>query len=161
MEVAILDGYSRYYFLYWDEAHFSAVDGVRPKLPALWADPVKLLPGNHWIEVTRHSTIGGYSVCVFEAGFHSQHRYALVAHSMRMAAPYLEQPYGEPYRGTILIEITPQEGPTRTLTVDASCAPRGSTPQFCRVDADCAEAPGYRCRPVLDGKFGICSSPER
>jgi len=160
-EVAILEGYSRFYFVYWEDAYVSSVDGMRPKLPALWASSVKLSAGPHWIEVTKHSTIGGYSVCAFEMDFRAQHRYALVAHSMRTDVPYLAQPYGGPYTGSLSIEVSPAGSPPQNLTVATVCAPRGSTPQSCRQDADCVQHPDYHCRLVEDSGFGFCVSRDR
>lgn len=160
-EVAVLEGYGRYYLLYWAEGYISAVDGVRPKLPALWARSVKLLPGKHWIEVYRDATVTGESVCAFEADFLAGHRYRLLASSAHADAPYFAQPEGEPHKGTLWMEVSAPGSPARTLSIAADCAPRGSTPQLCRQDADCEDLPDHHCQPMTESSFGICRSRNR
>lgn len=155
-EVAVLKGYDRYYLVYWDEAHVSSVDGLRPEGYAPWTSTARLLPGRHWVEVTRHSTVGGYSVCVFDAEFEAGRHYTLQAHGMRTDTPYLAQAYGGFYRGTLVLKVSAPASPAQLRKVDTLCAPRGSTPSFCAQDADCAHLSHTECRPALESGFGTC-----
>ena len=156
-EVAVITGYTRNYLVYWDEAHVSAVDGLRPAGLAPWARTARVLPGRHWIEVTRHATVGGYTVCVFETELAAGYRYALRAHGLHTETPYLEQAYGGFFRGTLALEVAAPGAAPGLRTVDTVCAPRGSTPAFCARDADCTHHHGAVCRPVPESTFGTCA----
>ena len=156
-EVAVITGYNRNYLVYWDEAHVSSVDGLRPAGWAPWVRNARVLPGRHWVEVTRHATVGGYTVCAFATEFAAGHRYTMRAHGLHTETPYLEQVYGGFFRGTLVLEVSAPGAAPELRTVDTLCAPRGATPSFCARDADCTHYHGAVCRPVPESTFGTCA----
>lgn len=158
-ELAVLEGYNRYYFVYWEQADISAVDGKRPSGVSGAVGSVRLLPGRHWIEIVKQSYFGGgggYTVCAFESDFQAGHRYKLKAHSSESASRWYEQPPLD--KGSISIEVSAPGLAAHTLRVATVCAK--GLPSFCRQDADCAHHPNYHCRPEQDSAFGICESRE-
>jgi hypothetical protein len=156
-EIAVLKGYNRFYFIYWEQADVSSVDGKRAGFP--WSvSSVKLLPGRHWIEITQQRYFGGgggYAVCAFESDFEAQHLYQLKAHSSASEGHWYEN-RPQPYKGSISIVVSAPGKARQTVTVTTECA--DGLPSFCRKDADCAHHPDNRCRSERGAVFGLCES---
>lgn len=156
-ELAIVEGYFRFYFLFADRADITAVDGKRVAgFP--WSVPtVRLVPGHHRLEITIQRCFGGgggYTECAFEADFAAGHHYQLVAHSGRADRPWYEH-LQDSYTGTIAMDIAVPGQPSRRETLATVCA--SGLPRFCRQDNDCPEHPRhtYRCQPANGTAFGI------
>lgn len=91
-EVAILEGYFRYYVLLWTQATISRIDDK-----GVSTFSVKLLPGHHRIEFERWSALigfgggwGGTRTCAFESDFQAGHLYKLKAHSDQIVSTSIE-----------------------------------------------------------------------
>lgn len=161
-EVAVLEGYSRFYGIYWEELYISAVDGRRPELPALWAREVTLLPGSHWVELSWSAAVALASpsrVCVFEAEFAAGSRYRLVAHSLEVDARRGGEPGAGLYRGTVELAVRAAGQQEVRVRQELLCAEANWSIEFCRDDADCRNGPDWRCRPLGVPEFGRCAYP--
>lgn len=162
-EVAILDGYHRFYLLYEERAGISSVDGSKAGGIVLGAGSAKLLPGRHWIEIQKFMALpggAGFKNCAFELDFLAGHRYKLKAHSLSLEAPY--GPYSDLSNGSISIDVSTPGRPTQTLRVATVCAQPDMN--LCRKDADChqlADKEMYRCNMVEGFDFGSCRLLDR
>lgn len=160
-EVATLEGYRRYYLLYYEQGDISAVDGRRPDGFTGYTHAVRLPPGEHWIEIKleRYAFGGGgpYATCAFRFRFEARHSYQIKAHSLKADVGLLAHPLHDPYRGLITLNISAPERPDKTEDVATICA----TPHqiLCVSDPDCGS--GRHCDIQPGHEFGVCKWPDR
>ena len=91
-EVAILEGYFRYYLLFLSQATISRIDDK-----AVSTSSIKFLPGHHRIEFERFGALvgiggglGGTRTCAFESDFQAGHLYKLKPHSDKIGSTTIE-----------------------------------------------------------------------
>lgn len=158
-EVATLDCYSRYYFVYLESCRFQAVDGMRPTLSQTFASTTKALPGPHWVEVAFESYFGGgggvTDVCAFDVALEAGHAYRIGAHGLKTDIAHLAK-HGHRglYGATIDLEVAKPSGAREILRTRATCSFAGGS--LCRKDEDCVPHPDIRCVPQQDFPFGAC-----
>lgn len=159
-EIAFLEGYKRYYVLYYEQGDISSVDGKRPGGILRYVNAVKLLPGEHWVEIRLERYVlgggGPYATCAFKFQFEAQHRYQIEAHSLKADVGLLAHPLYTPYKGSISIEISTPDSHVRTESVTAVCTIPHEA--LCRQNSDCPS--NYPCHKQQDFEFGTCN-PDR
>jgi hypothetical protein len=159
--IAILEGYKRFYVLYYEQGDISAVDGKRPDNLLGYVNSVRLLPGGHWIEIQleRYAFGGGgpFAICAFRFQFEAQRRYQIKAHSLTADVGLLAHPSHSPYKGSISLETSTPGGQEKTENVAAVC----TTPHqnLCIKDSDCPS--NYPCQTQPGFEFGACSPRDR
>lgn len=159
LEDATIEGYRRFYVLYYELGGISAVDGKRPGGFVGYADTVRLPPGEHWIEIKfeRYAFGGGgsYATCAFKFRFEAQHRYQVKAHSLKADVGLLAHPLHDPYIGSITLGVSAPEGFEKTEDVATLCA----TPNqiLCVKNSDCGS--GRYCDMQSGHEFGVCKWP--
>ncbi len=156
-KIAVLEGYKRYYVLYYEQGDISAVDGKRPDNILRYVNSVRLLPGEHWIEIklARYAFGGGgpFAICAFRFRFEAQHRYQIKAHSLKADVGLLAHPSHTPYKGSISLETSAPGGGEKTENVAAVCTIPHQN--LCLRDADCPS--DYPCHTQPGFEFGTCS----
>lgn len=154
-EVAILEGYKRYYVLYYEQGDISAVDGKRSGGFAGSTSSVRLPPAEHWIEIMLERYVlggGPYATCAFRFRFEARHSHQIKAHSLKAKVGLLAHPAEDPYRGLLTLSITTPEGQETSENVTAICA----TPYqiLCTDNPDCGA--GRYCDTKPGHEFGVC-----
>ena len=159
--IAVLEGYKRFYVLYYEQGDISAVDGKRPDNLLGYVNSVRLLPGGHWIEIQleRYAFGGGgpFAICAFRFQFEARHRYQIKAHSLTADVGLLAHPSHSSYKGSISLETSTPGGTEKIENVAAVCA----TPHqnLCIKDSDCPS--NYPCHTQPGFEFGTCSPRDR
>lgn len=152
-EIAVLEGYWRYLFLYTEEAGISAVDGKRASNLLGYVGSVRLLPGRHWIEFRLERNYGPVARCSYEFEFEAQSYYRITA---LVAKGLLAHPLSSPYNGSISMEVTAPGRAAQVLDVAAVCT-KGEL--LCRQDSDCPA--NYPCHMEPGFAFGTCIPRDR
>lgn len=149
-ELALVEGYWHYLFLYDEEIHIASVDGKRKRGEDAWfhAYSVSLPAGKHWLELAVLRNSGEVARCAFEWSFDPRHRYKIRA--LRHDQFLLAHPATSPFKASVSMEASAPSGPDRLLSVPAVCA----TSRLCRQDSDCA--PKRACRLDAAFDFGTC-----
>ena len=80
-DVAVLQGYYRYYVAYAEHVEIRSVDGKKPEGILQTASTAKLAPGKHCIEFD-YCHLSCSEVCAFEDQFEAGQHYQLRAHSL-------------------------------------------------------------------------------
>lgn len=157
-ERATLTCFWRFYFVYIEECHVSAVDGQRPGVLQFSSLTTRLMPGRHWVEFGLESYFGGgggtTDVCAFEHEFAAGHEYHLQAHSFEADVSWLQKHGNLLYSGSIAIEERGPGGETRTYRLPTSCSFGGGS--LCRKTEDCNPHPDIVCQPQPGHPFGRC-----
>ena len=147
-EIAILEGYWHYLFIYTEQIGISAVDGRRASNFSRYVDSVRLLPGRHWIELIVARNYGSVARCSYEYEFDAQSHYRMKTLSVK---GLLAHPLSSPYRGSISIEVAAPGRSVQVVSVAAVCT---SGELLCRQDSDCPA--NYPCHTDPDFAFGTC-----
>jgi hypothetical protein len=162
-EVASIECYWRYYFVFMEECSVSAIDGQRPGLSALYNKTSKLPSGDHWVEVQIEASLAGAhgnSTCVFEYDFLAAHQYKINAHSLkadRKSPNVLTYPL---FAASINFDEISPKGASTAHEISAICSSGGGS--FCRKASDCVPHPDITCVPLLGHSFGTCRwKPEK
>lgn len=158
-EVATITCFWRYYFVWIEECHISAVDGRRPKLSQLANLTTKLPPGRHWVEFGIERYFGGgggkTDVCAMEHDFEAGHAYHLNAHSFEADISWMQKHGSDLYSGSIEIEETgPERGARKSYRLETTCSFGGGS--LCRTTADCVQHPDIVCQLREGHPFGKC-----
>lgn len=164
-EVASIECYSRYYFVYIGSCHITAVSGRRPDTSPVYATDARVAPGRQWFEVAFESYFGGgggvSDVCAFDLDMRAGHSYQIRAHSLKVDAGLLSRHGATLYKGSLQIEARSGAGAGETLTVALTCRPFGGA--LCREVSDCGANPaGLRdvsCVKSPEFGFGRCVHP--
>lgn len=148
-EMATLEGYWRYLFLYDEKSGISSVDGKRADNFSGYWDSVRLSSGSHWIEfkINRYGS-GTVARCSFELPFNAKHHYQIKSLKHK---GLLAHPISSPYNASISIEITAPGQPVQKLSVATVCT---SGELLCRQDSDCS--PDYVCQTETGFDSGTC-----
>jgi len=152
-ERAVIEGYSRYLFLYFEDLQIAAVDGKR--VGGRWADAssVSVPSGKHWLQflILRNNT--SIVSCAFAWSFEAEHHYKLRRLDPEQAL--LAHPMSPRFPASISMDVSAPSGPARRLSVRAEC---GEGPH-CRSSSDC---PANRSCQLDEGfEFGMCRQDDR
>ena len=149
-ELAVVEGYWHYRFLYDEELHIASVDGKREGGRSGWpyAYSVSLPSGRHWLQLVILRNSGEIARCAFEWKFESQHRYKLqrLDHDQFLLA----HPSSSPFSASLSMVVTAPSNSVRHFEVSAVCGKEA----ICRQNSDCA--PQYSCQMNPVFAFGIC-----
>ncbi len=158
-EVATVTCFWRYYFVYLEECHVSAVDGRRPGVSEFANLTTKLTPGSHWVEfgIERYFGGGGGTTDVFvlEHDFEAGREYHVKAHSFESDMAWMQKHGGDLYTGSIEVEESGTAGETGTYRLETTCSFGGGS--FCRRSEDCVPHPDIVCLPREGHSFGVCA----
>lgn len=152
-ERAVIEGYSRYLFLYFEDLQIAAVDGKR--VGGRWADAssVSVPSGKHWLQflILRNNT--SIASCAFEWSFEAGHHYKLQRLDHEQAL--LAHPTSPRFPASISMNVSAPSGPARSLSVRAECG----TGPHCRSSSDCP--PNRSCHMDAGFEFGVCKQDNR
>ena len=154
-ERALIDGYSRYQVLYFEDLQIVSVDGRREGGHTGWpyASSVSVQAGRHWIQVLilRNST--NIAMCAFEWMFEAKHNYKLqqVNHGQFLLA----HPSSPRFPASVSMVVTGPSNPPQQLRARAECGKA----THCRQTSECP--PRYTCEMDTSFEFGICNSHDR
>jgi len=149
-ELAVVEGYWHYRFLYDEELHIASVDGKREGGKSGWpyAYSVSLPAGQHWLQLAILRNSGEIARCAFEWSFESRHRYKL--QRLEHGQLLLAQPLSSPFTASLSMVVTAPSNPVRHLELPAVCGKQA----LCRQHGDCA--PQHTCQMNPGFAFGIC-----
>jgi hypothetical protein len=154
-ELAVVEGYWRYQFLYDEELHIVSVDGKREGGKSGWpyAYSVSLPPGTHWLQLAILRNSRDIAMCAFEWTFEAQHRY-------KLQRPHHEQfllahPSSSLFAASISIAAAAPARPVQHSSAPAVCG----TGPLCRQNSDCS--PNYSCQFDAGFEFGTCKPLDR
>lgn len=147
-ERAVVEGYSRYLFLYFEDLQIVGVDGKL--VGGRWADAssISMPAGKHWVQFSIVRNNASIAMCAFEATFEPGHRYKL-QHLLHDQA-LLAHPATTRFRGTLSIDISAPSGGGWSVSVPTEC---GST-RLCESSPDCP--PDRQCGMDPGFRFGTC-----
>jgi len=154
-ETVTLRCYMRYYFVFIEECHVSAVDGLRPGPTTVASLNAEIAPGSHWVEFEMERYFGGAGgvtdVCAFEFDFVAGHRYRIIAHSVESAG------WSAGLRHASLeLEERPTDGDALRHRLALVCTAGG---ELCRTAEDCSRHPSATCRLEEGFPYGQCANP--
>jgi len=153
-EVATVECYFRYYFVYLTQCSFTAVDGLRTSISQLETKTTKIPPGSHWIELELEYNLGGASgsdICSFDLDLQSGYVYQIKAGTLHTNIKWYEKRHGL-FGGSIEVRAIPPSGTPEDRHIEVTCG-GGS---MCRKDEDCVHHPDIRCIPQEGFPFGEC-----
>ncbi len=155
-ELAVVEGYWHYLFLYDEEMHIVSVDGKRKRGSDAWfhAYSVSLPTGKHWLELAILRNGGEIARCAFEWSFDAKHHYQM--NHLRHDQLLLAHPASSPFTASISMEVTAPVKPAQLLSVPAVC---GKATAMCRQNSDCP--PNDSCQLDARFDFGNCKPPDR
>ena len=154
-ELAVVEGYWRYQFLYDEELHIVSVDGkpAGGRIGWPYAYSVSLPPGLHWLQIAILRNGGDVAKCAFEWTFEARHRYKLkrLHHDQALLA----HPLSSPFAASISIAAAAPARPDQFSSAPAVC----STGPVCRQNSDCS--PNHSCQFDAGFEFGTCKPLDR
>lgn len=149
-ELAVVEGYWHYRFLYDEELHIASVDGKREGARSGWpyAYSISLPPGKHWLQLSILRNSRPIAMCAFESTFETQHHYKLqrLNHDQFLLA----HPSSSPFSASISMVVTAPSDSVQHLEVSAVCGKE----TMCHQNSDCAQR--YSCQMNTGFAFGIC-----
>lgn len=151
-ERAVIEGYTRYLFLYFEDLQIASVDGQPVGGPWAGASSLSVPAGRHWLQFLILRNNRAITSCAFEASFEPAHRYKLrhLEHDQALLA----HPTSARFAAAISMQVVDPAGEERTVAVQSEC---GEGPH-CRSSTDC---PSDRsCRFDAGFAFGTCERPE-
>lgn len=152
-ELAVVEGYWHYLFLYDEEMHIVSVDGKRKSEGLFDAYSVSLPSGKHWLQLSIKRNSGDIARCAFEWQFDAKHRYKM--NRLRHDQFLLAHPASSPFKASISMEVTAPAKPVQLLNVPAICAKEA----LCRQNSDCS--PNDSCQSDAGLDFGTCKPRDR
>lgn len=154
-ELAVVEGYWHYRFLYDEELHVVSVDGKRRGGKSNWpyAYAISLPSGRHWLQLAILRNSGEIARCAFDWIFEAQHHYKL--QSLDHDQVLLAHPLSSPFAASISMVVTAPTQLVQHLKVSAVCGKEA----MCRQNSDCA--PQYSCQMDARFEFGICKRTGR
>lgn len=163
-EVATVECYSRYYFVYLESCSVTAIDGRRPGLSQLFSNTSKVTPGRHWLEIAFERYFGGgggvTDVCAFDLDVNAGHVYRISAHSLKTDIGLLAK-HSSPsfYSGSLDLGVTSPAEARETHQIKVTCSFGGGS--MCRQISDCSPHPDMQCIPQEGHSFGRCGFETR
>ena len=152
-ERAVIDGYSRYQILYFEDLQIVSVDGKRDGGQRGWpyASSVSVPSGRHWLQLLISRNSSDIAMCAFEATFEAKHHYRLqrVEHEQFLLA----HPSSPRFPAAISMLVSVPAAPAQHLKARAECGQAAN----CRLASDCASHQG--CQMDAGFEFGTCKSP--
>lgn len=154
-ERAVIEGYSRYQLLYFEELQIVSVDGRRERGQTGWpyASSVSVPSGRHWVQLLILRNSSDIAMCAFEWNFEAKHHYQLerVNHEQLLLA-HASAPR---FPASISMVATSASEPPRRISTRAECGKAAS----CHRDEDC---PAHStCEEQAGFEFGSCNSRDR
>ena len=164
-EIASIECYSRYCFVYIGSCQITAVSGRRPETNPIYATGARVAPGKQWFEVAFERYFGGgggvSDVCAFDLDMRAGRSYQIRAHSLNVDAGLLSRHGATLYKGSLPIATRSGAGADETLTVPLTCRPFGGA--LCREVSDCGANPAalrdVSCMKSPEFGFGRCVHP--
>ena len=154
-ERAVIEGYSRYRLLYFEDLQIVSVDGKREGGQRGWpyASSVGVPSGKHWLQILilRNST--DIVMCAFEWTFEAKHHYKL--QRLDHDAGLLAHPSSPRFPASISMDVAALSMPAQRLRARAECGKAA----HCRQPSDCPAR--YACQMHAGFEFGTCQSPAR
>ncbi len=149
-QIAFVEGYWHYRFIYDEELQIVSVDGKREAERSGWpyAYSISLPSGRHWIQLAVLRNSGEIARCAFEETFEKQHRYKLkrLDHDQLLLA----HPSSSSFSASLAMVVTTPSNSTRELKVSAVCGKKA----ICRQNSDCPRQ--YSCQMNPGFAFGAC-----
>jgi hypothetical protein len=149
-ELAVVEGYWRYKFLFDEELHIVSVDGKLEGGERGWpyAYSISLPSGGHWLQLAILRNSSDIARCAFEWTFEAQHRYKLqrLNHDQFLLA----HPSSSRFAASIAMVVTAPAKPVAHLSVPAVCGKEA----MCRQNSDCPVQ--HSCEMDADFEFGTC-----
>jgi hypothetical protein len=154
-ELAVVEGYWRYQFLYDEELHIVSLDGKREGGKSGWpyAYSVSLPPGKHWLQFAILRNSNEIAMCAFDWTFEAQHRYKL--RRLNHGQFLLAHPASSLFAASVSIEVTAPAKPVQNLSAPTVC---GKGP-MCRQNTDCSL--NHSCQLDASFDFGTCKLRDR
>jgi len=154
-DLAVVQGYWHYRFLYDEELHIASVDGRRESGRSGWpyAYSVSIPPGKHWLQLMVLRNSVPITTCAFEWTFEARHRYKLdhLGHDQLLLA----HPASPHFAASISMVVSTPTKPDQNVSAPAVC---GQGP-MCRQNSDCPSQ--YSCQRDTNFEFGTCKSRDR
>ena len=152
-ERAVIEGYSRYLFLYFEDLQIVSVDGKRVGGPWADASSVSVPSGKHWLQflILRNNT--SIASCAFEWSFEAEHHYKL--QHLEHEQTLLAHPTSPRFPASISMIVSAPFRPAQSVSARAEC---GKGPH-CRSTSDCP--PDRSCEMDAGFEFGTCKHDDR
>lgn len=148
----------RFYLVYIEECHVSAIDGRRPGPLQFSSLTTLVTPGPHWVEFGIERYFGGgggtTDVCAFEHEFAAGHEYHLQAHSFEAGVSWLQKRQQRFYTGSIAVEERGAGIEPHTWRLPTICSGGGAS--LCRKTEDCVPHPDIVCQSQPGQAYGRC-----
>lgn len=150
-ERAIIEGYSRYLFLYFEDLQIVSVDGNH--VGSQWADAssVSVPWGRHWIQLSVLRNNKSIAVCAFDWTFEAGHHYKL--QHLHHQQALLAHPTSPRFTAAISMDVSTPSQARQRLNARAECGQA----RHCRSASDCA--PDRSCERAAGFEFGTCIAP--
>lgn len=152
-ERAVIEGYSRYLLLYFEDLQIVSVDGKR--VGGAWADAssVSVPSGKHWLQFLILRNNKSIASCAFEWSFDAEHHYKL--QHLEHEQTLLAHPTSPRFPASISMIVSAPSRPAQSVRARAEC---GKEPH-CRSTSDCP--PDRSCEMDAGFEFGTCKPAER
>ena len=119
-DLAIVEGYWHYRFLYDEELLIVSVDGVQKRADAwFFARSITLPAGEHRVELAVLRNSGEEARCVFNWPFQARHRYKIT--KLSHEGIMLAHPVTPTYDAVLHVKVRPPTGKSADLTIPAKC----------------------------------------
>jgi len=152
-ELAIVEGYWHYRFIYDEEIQIVSVDGQSHEDDALfYAHSVSLPAGRHWLQLAILRNGREIDRCAFEWEFEKQAQYKI--QSLEHDQTLLAHPLFSTFPASLIFEVTSVSGSAQNLEVPAECG----VDAMCRQGSECKT--GYSCQSHSGFEFGTCSTDD-
>lgn len=149
---SLIEGYSRYLLLYFEDLQIATVDGQHVGGRFAHASSVSVPAGRHWLQFLILRNDQAITSCAFDGTFEPGHRYKL--QHLEHEQGLLAHPTSARFPATISMQVVEPAGAVRTVAVRAEC---GEGPH-CRSSTDCPA--DRRCRLDAGFAFGMCERPQ-
>lgn len=152
-ERAVVEGYSRYQVLYFEDLQITSVDGKRVGGPWADASSVSVPSGNHWVQFLILRNNAGIASCAFVWSFEAEHHYKL--QHLEHGQTLLAHPTSPRFLASISMNVSSPSKAAQRVRARAECGSRA----HCRSTSDC---PSERnCEMEAGFEFGTCRQDER
>jgi hypothetical protein len=148
-ERAVIEGYSRYLFLYFEDLQIVSVDGNL--VGGQWADAssVSLPWGKHWIQFSVLRNNSQIAMCAFDWAFEAGHHYKL--QHLHHQQALLAHPTSPRFTAAVSMDVSTASQPGQRLNARAECG----TARHCRRASDCPSESS--CERAAGFEFGTCT----
>lgn len=151
---AVIEGYSRYQLLYFEDLQIVSVDGKRDGGQTGWpyASSVSVPSGAHWLQLLILRNNSDIAMCAFEWTFEVKHHYKLQLEHEQLL---LAHPSSPRFLASVSMVVTGLSAPAQNMSARAECGKAAN----CRQTSDCPSQ--YDCEMDAGYEFGTCRSHHR